>query len=150
MFRWFLNLIRKRQDPDSNYEWVTETADKLTVSIMKMLMVQFRLAECLPSEIPQQKEFYVAAYVAGYCDVMAQGAGAHAGRSLSMTLAMRVMGAIFGNIHGEYMWRKVDEAMHASDATCSAAMIAGGKDANQTFQTAHESFTFGLAEYLGK
>lgn len=149
MLRWLLGHLKKRPDPDSDREWVIATADTLTASTMKVFAFQFDLAECPPSDIPQHKEFFVAAYVAGFCDVMAQAAGARGGGTLSITLSMRVMAKIFGNTHGEYMWKEIDEAMHIRHANCFKGMLVGAKDANATMQET-QSFSFGLVEYLSQ
>jgi len=37
---------------------------------------------------------------------------------------------IFGNTHGDYMWHKVDEAMHARNDICLKALAVGAEDAN--------------------
>src|SRR3982074_1417352 len=112
MLRWILSFFRKRL-PDSDHSWVMGAADRLTDTVMDALSAQFEIAKSLPSEILQHKEFFVASYVAGFCDVIAQGAGARAGGTLSMTLSGRVMQRLFGNTHGNYMWNKVDEGMAA-------------------------------------
>ncbi len=124
-----------------------ETADRLTGRIMEIFSIQFSIAECRPSDIPQHKEFFVASYVAGFCDVMAQGAGAKAGGNLSMTLAGRIMQKIFGNTHGDYMFKKVDEAMHTRDPICFKVLLIGAKDANCVFG---QTLSFKLAEYLSQ
>ena len=74
MLGWLLSCFRKRA-PDDDPKWLMETAAKVADAVMGIFSIQFELAQCPPSDIPQHKEFFVASYVAGFCDVMAQTNG---------------------------------------------------------------------------
>jgi hypothetical protein len=147
MLGWLLSRFRKRMPDDEDSKWLEETADNLTDSVMDIFWIQFGASQCSPSEIPQHKEFFVASYVVGFCDVMAQAVGARAGGNLSMTLSARIMQKIFGNTHGEYMWQKVDAAMHARNQTCWKAVTTGAEDANLFLR---KGPALSLAEYLSE
>lgn len=145
MFKWLLSKLR-RTSLDDDPKALFAVADQIAPLLLEPLLIQFRTADCEPSEIPHLKEFFVAAYIAGYCSVAAQAMNARAGGSVSMTLSMRLMMTIFGDTHGEYMWREVEKAMQRGDQTNSLAMACGGHDANSFFQKKDPSDL--LAAYL--
>ena len=145
MLNRLLSRFRKNRSPDDDKKWLADAADTLADTIYGTFKIQFEIADCRPSDIPQQKELFVACYVAGFCDVMAQATQARAGGNLSMTLTARILQNIFGNTHGMHMWHKVDEAMHASTSICLEAMIIGAEDANLGLQ---KKPAFSLAKYL--
>ena len=124
MFDWISKIFQKRYLDDDS-QWVRNTSDELANLVMQVFALQFKHSGCAPSDIPQHKEFFVASYVAGFCDVMSQHYDARPGGSLSMTLSVQIMQKIFGNTHGEHMFRKVDEAMNSGSKTCFKASRSG-------------------------
>src|SRR5258708_36157039 len=116
MLRWLLSRFRRRS-ADDDPDWGMKAAEDLTASVMAALTLQFEAAECPAEAIPPTKVFFVAAYIAGFSEVIAQASGAKPGGSLSMTLIGRVLQKRFSNTPGEHMIIVIDWAMPSRLAT---------------------------------
>lgn len=129
MLQWLKSKFRRRW-ADDDPEWGMKAAEDLTASVMAALTLQFEAAECPAEAIPPTKEFFVAAYIAGFSDVIAQASGGKPGGSLSMTLAGRVLQKVFGNTHGDHMFNVIDRAMRSRNSACEKGLRTGAEDAN--------------------
>jgi hypothetical protein len=84
-----------------------------------------------PQSIEKKDIKYVCGYVAGLCDVLAQGWGTKGGGSLSMTTTMRVLQEVFGAEYGEELFHFADSCMKSKPHLFMDGLYAGGEDGNR-------------------
>lgn len=125
---WIQYLFPMGQKIDSRL--VIETSPGISEAIFALLEQQIMLANIESNNISDDEKPFVFGYIAGFCDVYSQAAGARGGESMSMTITAQVLEKIFGKQDRDEVLSLWFHLNDNKNIYFVAGFKAGGEDAN--------------------
>lgn len=127
MSRWLRSMFSRKVE---QFEKELEAARSLAIAA-EVLLLPIAAAGNTPEGLLANQPQFMCGYLAGFGDVLAQGAGSESGGILSQNLVLHMMINLFGHKKAEELISLTSDLMSNPTGEFRNGMRAGGEDGNR-------------------